>query len=122
MKAVLVDPDSPARLAIGDAPEPQPDSNQAVVRVSTVSLNRGEVRRAQTLQAGTPLGWDLAGVVEQAAHNGTGPTAGERVVGFSRALTGWAQLCAVPVNTVSPNTLTHAADLHACCACSRTAA
>ncbi|MFT5172072.1 MAG: NADPH2:quinone reductase [Gammaproteobacteria bacterium] len=101
MKAVLVSPHSPAHLAIGDAPDPQPDSHQAVVRVSTVSLNRGEVRRAQTLQAGSPLGWDLAGVVEHAARNGTGPAIGSRVVGFSRALAGWAQLCAVPVNDLA---------------------
>lgn len=101
MKAVLVSSQSPACLAIGDAPDPRADSNQAIVRVSAVSLNRGEVRRAQTMDAGAPLGWDLAGIVEQAASNGEGPAQGSRVVGFSRALNGWAQLCAVPVNDLA---------------------
>jgi NADPH2:quinone reductase len=102
MKAVLVNPHCAACLTLGEAPDPQADSHQVVVRVSAVSLNRGEVRRAQSLPEGSPLGWDLAGVVEQAARNGAGPALGTRVVGFSRALNGWAQLCALPVNDVAP--------------------
>lgn len=101
MQAVLVTPDAPARLALGEAPDPHADSNQAIVRVQHVSLNRGEVRRAESLAAGTQLGWDLSGVVAQRARDGSGPAEGARVVGFSRALRGWAQLCAVPVNDLA---------------------
>jgi NADPH:quinone reductase len=52
------------------------------VRVSTISLNRGEVRRVQMAEDGFNPGWDLAGTIEQAAADGTGPRAGARVVGF----------------------------------------
>lgn len=101
MHAVIVTPDAPARLAVGEAPAPQPDANQALVSVSHVSLNRGEVRRAESLAPGTQLGWDLAGVVTQPARDGSGPAQGARVVGFSRALRGWAQSCAVPIDDLA---------------------
>ena len=40
------------------------------------------MRRAQTAEAGFNPGWDLAGTVERAAADGTGPRAGARVVGL----------------------------------------
>jgi NADPH:quinone reductase len=53
------------------------------------------------MAAGTQLGWDFAGTVTQAARNGTGPTPGQRVVGFSRRLQGWAEFVAVPARDVA---------------------
>lgn len=101
MKAVLVDPNATGHLALGQAPEPQPDSHEAVVSVRAISLNRGEVRRAQGAPAGRPIGWDLAGVVEQVARNGSGPPHGARVVGLSGAMRGWAERCAVPTRDLA---------------------
>jgi NADPH:quinone reductase len=51
------------------------------VRLTATTLNFGEVVR---LLAGAPdgavLGWDAAGVIVQAAADGTGPPAGTEVV------------------------------------------
>src|SRR5690606_11949152 len=46
------------------------------------------------------LGWDIGGVVEQAAPDGTGPKAGERVVGVMQ--TGaWAEQLAIPATNLA---------------------
>ncbi len=65
MRAVLVDKAAPANLSLGEAEEPTPAPSEALVRVSAISLNRGEVRRAQMAEPGFNPGWDLAGTVEQ---------------------------------------------------------
>ena len=101
VRAVVVDPNSPGRLAIKPSPMRSPLPSQAVVRVKAISLNLGEVRRALTMtEAGWRPGWDLAGVVEQPAVDRSGPPAGARVVGF---LPGgaWAEMAAVPTNAIA---------------------
>jgi NADPH:quinone reductase-like Zn-dependent oxidoreductase len=101
MRAVVVDPDQPGRLAIGEVESPKPESAQALVRIRAFSLNRGEVGFAQSKPAGARIGWDVAGVVEQPASNGSGPKAGSRVVGFLPAANGWAEVVAVPINSLA---------------------
>lgn len=99
-RAVVVDPDAPGRLVIRPVSDPAPERTEAVVRVRAISLNRGEVRRSTQAAAGWRPGWDLAGVVETAAANGSGPRAGARVVGL--VLEGaWAELVAVPTNALA---------------------
>jgi NADPH:quinone reductase len=109
IRAVVVTPDAPARLAIRAVDAPTPALSEALVRVAAFSLNRGEVRGAQNSPAGHPIGWDLAGTVEQAAADGSGPPAGARVVGWlpSRA---WAELAAVPTHALAqlPDTVSFA--------------
>lgn len=100
IKAILVDPDAPARLSLGEKDEPSPAPGEALVRVAAISLNRGEVRRAQSAEAGFNPGWDLAGTVERAAEDGTGPPEGARVVGLMNP-GAWAELVAVPTNSLA---------------------
>lgn len=98
--AVVVDPNVPGRLALREVDRPTPLPSSALVRVATVSLNRGEVRRTLTAEAGWRPGWDLAGTVEVAAQDGSGPAVGTRVVGFLPA-GAWAELVAVPTHSLA---------------------
>jgi NADPH2:quinone reductase len=96
-RAVVVDPAAPGRLVIREVAEPTPAPSEAVVCVAASSVNRGEVRRAMSADAGWRPGWDLAGVVERAAADGSGPKEGARVVGMLRSGVGaWAERVAVP--------------------------
>jgi NADPH:quinone reductase-like Zn-dependent oxidoreductase len=101
MRALVTtgEPDRPLRLEDVDEPEPRPD--EAVVAVHATSLNRGEVTAAVAAPAGVRRGWDVAGVVELPAADGSGPAAGTRVVGMVDA-GGWAERAAVPVHRLAP--------------------
>jgi NADPH:quinone reductase len=94
-RAVVVDPEAPGRLVLRAVPDPVPDRGEAIVRVRAISLNRGEVRRSTMATAGWRPGWDLAGHVERAAADGSGPQVGARVVGLLPE-GAWAEHVAVP--------------------------
>ncbi|HET9855014.1 MAG TPA: zinc-binding dehydrogenase [Methylomirabilota bacterium] len=99
-RAVVVDPDSPGRLVLRAVPDPTPDRGEAVIRVRAISLNRGEVRRSTLAAAGWRPGWDLAGHVERAAADGSGPQVGARVVGLLPE-GAWAERVAVPTHALA---------------------
>src|SRR5579883_855278 len=98
--AVVVDPRAPGRLVIQEVPEPVPLPNEALVRVHAFSLNRGEVRRSLAAAAGWRPGWDVAGTIEAAAADGSGPPVGARVVGLLPSAA-WAQVVAVPTTNLA---------------------
>lgn len=88
MKAVVVNLDTIGGLGLADVAEPAPGASEVVVGVKAFSLNRGEVKSAQS--GGYRPGWDFAGVVEQAAADGSGPQTGTRVVGIA-PMGAWAE-------------------------------
>lgn len=100
-RAVVVNPEVAGRLVLADVGDPDPAPSEALVRVAAISLNRGEVRRAMSADAGWRPGWDLAGTVERAARDGSGPPAGTRVVGFL-ASGAWAEAAAVSTRALAP--------------------
>jgi NADPH:quinone reductase len=96
MRAVVVDPDVQGRLALHEVESPSPAPAEALIRISAISLNLGEVRTALLrAEAGWRPGWELAGVVEQAAVDGSGPSVGARVFGMI-GFGAWAERVAVP--------------------------
>ena len=101
MKAIAVDSQATGRLAQREVEEPSPAPSEALVRVAALSLNRGEVRRVGAAADGWRPGWDIAGTVEHAAADGSGPPAGTRVVGILES-GAWAERVAVPTNALAP--------------------
>jgi NADPH:quinone reductase-like Zn-dependent oxidoreductase len=96
IRAVVVDPSAPERLALRTVPLAEAYRDELTVRVTAISLNRGEVNRAvRQAEAGWRPGWDFAGVVEQAAPEGGGLQPGTRVVGLL-ASGAWAERVRVP--------------------------
>ncbi len=94
--AFLPSPDAPGRVVLGQAPEPEPAPDEALVAVEAYSVNRGETFLLEAPREGWRPGQDVAGRIERAAADGSGPAAGTRVVAHVPA-GGWASLVAAPV-------------------------
>jgi NADPH:quinone reductase-like Zn-dependent oxidoreductase len=100
MLALLPTGDGDALVRLGEAPEPRPSPDEAVVAVEAVSLNRGEVFLLERPRRGWRPGKDVAGRVVRAAREGTGPVLGRRVVGHPPH-GGWAERVAVPAASLA---------------------
>ena len=90
-----------ALVALADTGVPVPRPDEALVKVAAFSVNRGEIFLLEAPRPGARPGKDIAGLVVQAAADGTGPAAGQRVVGHPEA-GGWAEYAAVPVGSLAP--------------------
>jgi NADPH2:quinone reductase len=101
MRALVADRSAPSGVSLREAPDPRARVDEAIVEVRAVSLNRGEVRRLPMREEGTIPGWDIGGVVRQAAADGSGPQEGTRVVGLADE-GAWAELAAVPTSRIAP--------------------
>ncbi len=85
VQAIVADPDVPATMHLHQVQEPSPGPGQVVIAVQYISLNFGDLNDARSgrVPPGAVLGSDVAGVVTQAAGNGTGPRVGTRVVALA---------------------------------------
>ncbi|MGZ8637561.1 MAG: hypothetical protein ACXWX2_11410, partial [Actinomycetota bacterium] len=73
VKALVAAPGAAGGIELRDVSGPEPAHDRAVVAIRAVSLNRGECGMLRTAEDGWRPGWDLAGVVETPAGDGTGP-------------------------------------------------
>jgi NADPH:quinone reductase len=101
MLAIVNTPGGPEPVAIREIAEPELRPNEALVAVHAFSLNRGELRLFQVRPEGWRPGQDIAGVVVEQATDGSGPTAGARVVALCD-WEGWAERAAVPSHRIAP--------------------
>ena len=80
MLALVKTPSAPIPVELREVAEPEPAADEAIVEVHAFSVNRGEV----ALLANRPEGWqpgqDIAGIIIQAAADGSGPKEGTRVM------------------------------------------
>ena len=101
VRAVVVDPSHRDKLTLQPVELPPAASGDVTVRVTAISLNRGEVNRAlSSSEAGARPGWDFSSVIETAAADGSGPPVGTRVVGML-STGAWAERLRAPSHAVA---------------------
>jgi NADPH2:quinone reductase len=94
MRAVMTNPGTVPSIGLEEVARPTPAPNEALVRVLAFSLNAGETRTALEATTRYTPGWDFAGVVEEAAADGSSSAAGAKVFGFV-AQGAWAEFVKV---------------------------
>ena len=100
VRAVVVDNRNSGKLVIAPAPIQPRGPTDVTVKLTAISLNRGEIKRAMSAEDGWRPGWDFVGVVEEAAQQGASPKVGARVVGML-ASGAWAERIRAPANAVA---------------------
>ncbi|NYE14751.1 zinc-binding dehydrogenase [Actinomadura citrea] len=97
MRALLPEAGS---VVFGEVDEPVPRPDEALVKVAAFSVNRGETFQLESDRPGWRPGKDIAGLVVQAAADGSGPAAGRPIVGHPPSA-GWAEYVAVPTASLA---------------------
>ncbi|KOU67507.1 alcohol dehydrogenase [Streptomyces sp. XY413] len=87
-------------VAFAEVPQPVPEPDEVLVKVEAFAPNRGETFLLEDPRPGWLPGKDVAGLVVQAAADGSGPGIGARVVGHP-AQGGWAEYAAVPTHSLA---------------------
>jgi NADPH:quinone reductase-like Zn-dependent oxidoreductase len=100
VKALVPTGDAREAVAFADVEEPEPRPDEALVKVAAFSVNRGETFQLEGDRPGWRPGKDVAGLVVQAAADGSGPACGTRVVGHPPSA-GWAEYAAVPAGSLA---------------------
>ncbi|MFE2151824.1 zinc-binding dehydrogenase [Streptomyces lavendulae] len=97
----LIPTGDPARpVEFTEDAQPVPADGEVLVRVEAFAPNRGETFLLERPKPGLLPGKDVAGLVVQAAADGSGPPIGTRVVGHP-PLGGWAEYVAVPTHSLA---------------------
>ena len=99
MRALVVTPGAPGRIAIDTVPRPLATADHVLVAVRAVSLNRGEMRALRTADTGAMPGWDFAGILMEDLDDEL--KAGSRVAGIVEQ-GAWAQYVAVRRDWLAP--------------------
>ncbi|MFE0463039.1 zinc-binding dehydrogenase [Kitasatospora sp. NPDC058965] len=101
MRAFVATRDAAATVRQAEVEEPVPRADEALVKVEAYSVNRGETFQLERPPDGDwRPGKDVAGLVVQAAPDGSGPAVGRRVVGHPPA-GGWGEYVAVPTGQLA---------------------
>lgn len=100
MLAVVTRPRETERLVLQKVPVPNATPDQALIKVAAFSLNQGETRTALDTTDRYIPGWDFAGVVEQAAADGSTPKKGTRVFGYVPRGS-WAEYLVAPAGLMA---------------------
>ncbi|MCW2917782.1 MAG: alcohol dehydrogenase [Actinomycetia bacterium] len=100
MKAFVPTAQATTPVVLADVGEPQLRPNEALVKVEAFSVNRGETFQLESPKPGWRPGKDIAGMVVQAAADGSGPATCRRVVGHP-PYGGWAEYVAVPTDALA---------------------
>ncbi len=100
MFALLPTDGSDPLVELDEVPEPPTARDEALIQVEAFSINRGETFLLERPGRGWRPGRDVSGRVIRAGADGSGPSAGEQVVGHPQQA-GWAQLAAVPSNALA---------------------
>ncbi|MWK38301.1 zinc-binding dehydrogenase [Actinomadura sp. J1-007] len=87
-------------VAFAEVPQPVPEPDEALIKVEAIAPNRGETFLLERPGPRLLPGKDIAGLVVQAATDGSGPGIGTRVVGHP-AQGGWAEYAAVPTHSLA---------------------
>ncbi|MFC5148777.1 zinc-binding dehydrogenase [Streptomyces aureoversilis] len=87
-------------VAFAEVPQPVPEPGEALTKVEAFAPNRGETFLLEHPRPGFLPGKDVAGLVVQAAADGSGPGIGTRIVGHP-AQGGWAEYAAVPTHSLA---------------------
>jgi NADPH:quinone reductase-like Zn-dependent oxidoreductase len=99
MRSLVSTPSGPGPAEVQEVDEPVPGAGEALVEVRAASINRGELRLLPNRPGWRP-GQDVAGVVIEAAADGSGPPVGSRVVAAVDG-GGWAERVPAPTNRLA---------------------
>ncbi|MFI7700100.1 zinc-binding dehydrogenase [Nonomuraea sp. NPDC049480] len=100
MRRLIPTGDAARPVEFAQDAQPVPTTGQVLIKVEAFSPNRGETFLLEGPKPGPLPGKDVAGLVVQAAADGSGPSAGTRVVGHP-PMGGWAEYVAVPTHSLA---------------------
>ncbi|MFE3769818.1 zinc-binding dehydrogenase [Streptomyces sp. NPDC059122] len=100
MQRLIPTGDAARPVSFAEVSQPIPERGEALIKVEAFAPNRGETFLLERPRPDLLPGKDIAGLVVQAAADGSGPGIGTRVVGHP-AQGSWAEYAAVPTHSLA---------------------